>query len=80
MDWRRQYAAGYRQMGGRIKYISKAENTAVEKQRKAIYKNRKPRHSLSAGTIQTLAICKGRTTKGPRSSVVGKDFRTSWQV
>ena len=31
VDWRRQMAAGYRQAGGKIKHISKAENKAVEK-------------------------------------------------
>lgn len=62
VSWRRQMAAGFRQAGGRIVYISKAENRQVEAMRKRIYRNRSP-HRIGT-TVDRAAFkvtCKGRT-------------------
>lgn len=61
VSWRRQMAAGFRQAGGRIVYISKAENAAVERVRKSIYQNRLPHRMLSAeaDSVNFRASCRG---------------------
>ncbi len=62
-DWRRQMAAGYRQTGGKILHISKAENKKVEAVRKKLYGKKKAR-LLSDTPVRAFGPhCTGKSGK-----------------
>jgi hypothetical protein len=62
-DWRRQMAAGYRQTGGKIKNMSKAENKKVETLRKKIYGREKPRRTMTGSRLSFGPNCTGKSGK-----------------
>ncbi|MCW2804311.1 MAG: hypothetical protein JWN06_2528 [Propionibacteriaceae bacterium] len=65
VDWRRQMAAGFRQAGGRITHISKAEKKKIEAKRKKVYGKRKPLAgaAVSGMVSPTSSPCLGRSGK-----------------